>query len=162
MSEKKKWDYPRWVDNFTQWLGDTRNHEVRNLVSFFDRSSEWWQTAGELTNDEFRQLSVYLKRDLLMFYHHYQQDMKDSEFVQLIKESMWKELAEMTDKSQIEWRELTQDFEHRGTYNAGEWIGMGTLVCQSCHYKMEFVHPVELMPCPGCGGQLFLREALAP
>lgn len=162
MSDKNKWDYPEWVDAFGQWLSGAKTHEVKSLVSFFDRSSQWWQTAKELTGDEFQRNSVYLKRDLIMFYHHYQQDMQDSEFVQRIKESVWKELAEMTDKSQIEWRELEQDFDHQGTYKQGEWVGMGTLVCKQCHYKMEFMHPVELTACPECGGVYFLREALAP
>jgi hypothetical protein len=158
----KKWDYPKWVDTFQHWLGNAKSNEVKNLVDFFDRSSEWWATAKELTSDEFQQKSVYLKRDLAMFYRHYKQDMSQSEFVQTIKESAWKELAEMTDKSQIEWQELQQDFKHQGTYEAGEWVGMGIIVCKSCHYKMEFVHPEELMPCPECGGTSFLREALAP
>jgi hypothetical protein len=162
MSDKNKWDYPAWVDSFGKWLGDTSNHEVKSLVSFFDRSGEWWQTAKELSAEEFTRNSVYLKRDLQMFYRHYQQDMQDSEYVQRIKESVWKELAEMTDKSQLEWRELEQDFDHQGTYEQGEWIGMGTLVCKHCHYKMEFLHPIELPPCPQCNGAYFLREALAP
>jgi hypothetical protein len=162
MTDKKKWDYPQWVDTFGQWLAGSKNNEVKNLVSFFDRSGQWWNAAKELSADEFKQLNVYVKRDLMMFYRHYQQDMKNSEFVQSIKETMWKELAEMTDKSQIEWRELEQDFDHKGTYLSGEWVGMGTLVCKRCHYKVEFVHPVQLTECSQCNGEQFLREALAP
>jgi hypothetical protein len=158
----KKWDYPKWVDTFQHWLGDAGKSEVKNLVHFFDRSKEWWATAGELTADEFQQKSIYLKRDLMMFYRHYQQDMQQSEFIQTIKESAWKELADMTDKSQIEWQELKQDFRHQGIYEEGEWVGMGIIVCKSCQYKMEFVHPEELPCCPQCGGSTFLREALAP
>jgi hypothetical protein len=158
----KKWDYPKWVDTFQNWLGNSTNNEMKNLVHFFDRSGEWWATAKELTSDEFAQKSTYLKRDLLMFYRHYQQDMAESNFVQAIKESAWKELADMTDKAQIEWQELEQDFRHQGIYKKGEWVGMGTIVCKSCHYKMEFVHPEELPACPDCGESTFLREALAP
>ncbi len=162
MPDKKKWGYPQWVESFGQWLADSRPEEVKSLINFFEHSNEWWQATKELSSDELHQLNIYLKRDLQMFYRHYQQDMNDSEFVQSIKESVWKELAEMTDKSQIEWRELEQDFDHQGTYVKGEWVGMGTLVCKECHYKMAFVHPIELPACPECGGSHFLREALAP
>jgi hypothetical protein len=161
-STVNKWDYPQWVASFQHWLTDSSTHEVRNLVDFFDRSSQWWAAATELTSDEFQQKSTYLKRDLLMFYKHYQIDMQQSDFIQAVKESAWKELAEMTDKSQIEWQELKQDFRHQGNYEAGEWIGMGIIVCKSCQYKVEFVHPEELPVCPQCGGSTFLREALAP
>ncbi len=161
-TEDKKWDYPRWVDTFQNWLGNSKNNEMKNLVDFFDRSGEWWATAKELTTDEFAQKSVYLKRDLMMFYRHYQQDLAESDYFQAVKESAWKELADMTDKAQIEWQELEQDFRHQGVYEKGEWVGMGTIVCKSCHYKMEFVHPEELPACPDCGESTFLREALAP
>jgi hypothetical protein len=98
----------------------------------------------------------------MMFYHHYQADMAESEFVQAIKESAWHELADMTDKAQIEWQELKQDFNHQGTYEQGEWVGMGIIECRDCHYKMTFVHPQRLPACPQCGHGSFLREALAP
>ncbi|MCJ8271687.1 MAG: hypothetical protein MJK04_20095 [Psychrosphaera sp.] len=160
--DEKKWDYPKWVDTFQNWLGNSTNNEMKNLVDFFDRSGEWWATAKELTTEEFAQKSVYLKRDLMMFYRHYQQDMAESDFFRAVKESAWKELADMTDKAQIEWQELEQDFRHQGIYKKGEWVGMGTIVCKSCHYKMEFVHPEELPACPECGESTFLREALAP
>lgn len=155
-------DYPTWMNTFQGWLGKTGEHEVKNLVDFFDRSKQWWAAAKELTADEFMTASTYLKRDLMMFYRHYQKDMAQSEFVQSVKETVWHELAELTDKSQIEWQELKKDFDHDGVYQAGEWVGMGNLVCKSCHYHMEFSHPEELSACPQCGGTTFLREALAP
>lgn len=158
----KSLDYPNWLSTFQSWLGRGSQDEVKNLSEFFDRSKQWWAAAGELTSEEFSQASTYLKRDLMMFYRHYQQDLDESEFVQSVKESLWRELAEMTDKSQLEWQELKKDFDHDGVYHAGEWIGMGTIVCCACHYKMEFNHPEELTSCPQCGGEAFLREALAP
>lgn len=158
----KPMDYPQWLSTFQHWLGGTGVNERKNLTEFFDRSKQWWNTAAELSKDEFAQASTYFKRDLMMFYRHYQQDLEQSDYVQSVKESMWRELAELTDKSQIEWQELKKDFDHEGVYRAGEWIGMGIIVCKSCHYRMEFVHPETLSTCPQCNGSTFLREALAP
>lgn len=155
-------DYPSWVSNFQSWLGTDKKGEKHNLSAFFDRSNSWWQAAKELTTDEFTHMSQLLKRDLAMFYHHYKADMEESDFVQAIKESAWQELAELTDKAQIEWQELEQDFRHDGIYHQGEWVGMGVIVCKSCQYKVTYVHPEQLAPCPQCGGNSFLREALAP
>ena len=158
-----QWDYPHWVETFSHWLKQSgERREIRNLMDFFDRSGEWFATATELSAEEFAQKSTFLKRDLSMFFHHYGQDMAESDYVQTIKESVWKELADLTDKAQIEWQELAQDFRHEGTYEAGEWIGMGVIVCKNCHYKMAIVHPEEVPACPQCYGKTFLREALAP
>lgn len=155
-------DYPAWVNTFQQWLGEGNAQDVRNIMDFFDRSHARFAAVKELTSDEFAQKSQYLKRDLAMFFHHYQADMAESEFIQAIKESAWQELAEMTDKSQLEWHELEQDFRHQGVYEQGEWVGMGVIVCKNCHYKMTFVHPEQLTACPECKHGRFLREALAP
>ncbi len=155
-------DYSGWFNHFRKWLSKTGDNEVANLADFFDRSKKWWGAATELTADELAQASTYLKRDLAMFYRQYEKEFDNSEYIQSIKESVWQELAELTDKSQIEWQELKKDFDHDGIYHAGEWIGMGNIVCQSCHYKLEFNHPETLAPCPQCGNTTFIREALAP
>ena len=155
-------DYPAWVDTFQRWLGEGNAQDVRNIMDFFDRSHARFEAVKELTTDEFAQKSQYLKRDLMMFFNHYQADMAESEFVQAVKESAWHELAEMTDRAQIEWQELEQDFRHEGVYHQGEWVGMGVIVCRNCHYKLTFVHPEQLTACPECNHDSFLREALAP
>ena len=45
--------------------------------------------------------------------------------MRVIKESLWRELADITDKTQLEWREVFQDLNHHGVYHSGEVVGLG-------------------------------------
>ncbi len=38
----------------------------------------------------------------------YEESREDSVFLRVIKESLWQELADITDKTQLEWREVFQ------------------------------------------------------
>lgn len=45
--------------------------------------------------------------------------------MRVIKESLWQELADITDKTQLEWREVFRDLNHHGVYHSGEVVGLG-------------------------------------
>lgn len=80
-----------------------------------------------------------VKRDLEEFARSYEEsheDESDSVFMRVIKESLWQELADITDKTQLEWREVFQDLNHHGVYHSGEVVGLGNLVCEKCHYHL--------------------------
>ncbi|MFC0047724.1 zinc ribbon-containing protein [Rheinheimera tilapiae] len=75
-------------------------------------------------------------------------------------ETLWQLLAQVTDKTQVEWQELEQDLSHQGLYLQGEPVGMGLYLCRNCGETMHYNHPATLIPCPGCGGGHFLRRGL--
>ena len=75
---------------------------------------------------------------------------------------MWANLAQLTDKSQVEWAELVDDFEHDGIYKVGDVIGFGELVCQQCNEKVHIMHASEVVACAKCGGESFTRMPLDP
>ncbi len=75
-------------------------------------------------------------------------------------ETLWKMLAQVTDKAQVEWLELEQDLSHQGLYLQGETVGMGLYVCRVCGESLQYNHPAELIPCPVWGGGLYLRRGL--
>lgn len=155
-------DYQGWLNNLHDWLKTTQENEVKKMGDFFERGSLWLAAAKDLSQDEWELMTRYFKRDLSAFYDGYQQEFASSNYVQLLKEGVWSELAELTDKSQIEWQELLEDFKHNGDYKAGEWVGMGELICQNCKHTLEVVHPIEVPVCSECGHNLYFREALAP
>lgn len=75
-------------------------------------------------------------------------------------ETLWQMLAQVTDKTQVEWQELEQDLSHQGLYLQGEMVGMGLYVCRVCGEALHYNHPAELLPCSACGGGHFLRRGL--
>ena len=86
----------------------------------------------------------------------------DSVFMRVIKESLWQELADITDKTQLEWREVFQDLNHHGVYHSGEVVGLGNLVCEKCHFHLPIYTPEVLTLCPKCGHDQFQRRPFEP
>ena len=99
-----------------------------------------------------------VRRDLEEFarsYEESQDEIADSVFMRVIKESLWQELADITDKTQLEWREVFQDLNHHGVYHSGEVVGLGNLVCEKCHHHIAVYTPEVLSLCPKCGHDQF-------
>ncbi|RXY52489.1 hypothetical protein DD582_32630, partial [Klebsiella pneumoniae] len=67
------------------------------------------------------------------------------------KESLWQELADITDKTQLEWREVFQDLNHPGVYHSGEVVGLGNLVFAKCPFHLPVNSPDVQQRCPKCG-----------
>ncbi len=121
--------------------------------------------AGELTRTEVEETTRAVRRDLEEFARSYgesHEEASDSVFLRVIKESLWQELADITDKTQLEWREVFQDLNHHGVYHSGEVVGLGNLVCENCHYHQAFYTPEVLPQCPKCGHTQFHRRPFEP
>jgi DNA-directed RNA polymerase subunit RPC12/RpoP len=75
-------------------------------------------------------------------------------------EELWEQLSQITDKTQVEWAELLEDFRHQGVYYQGEYVGMGRYRCSQCQQSIDYTHPAELLCCSHCGGVQFFRDGL--
>jgi predicted nucleic acid-binding Zn-ribbon protein len=119
----------------------------------------------DLSRDEAEQITKAVRRDLVEFARSYQEskdDFTDSVFMRVIKGSLWQELADITDKTQLEWRELFKDVSHHGVYHSGEVVGLGHLVCEKCHHSVTFYTPDILQKCSNCGNNQFQRRPFEP
>lgn len=130
------------------------------------------QNEGKLSEIQIEQLTSAVRRDLHEFARSYSEsqqavaeaddDGTDSVFMLVIKESLWKELADMTDKTQLEWKEVFKDVSHHGIYHSGEVVGLGNLVCENCHFNLAVYTPEILSKCPKCGHTEFTRLPFEP
>lgn len=154
--------YQRFFDDAVHWLDDFKNHEVTSMVKFMDTAKAYFNAAEDLTQEEISLFTQGVKRDLNEFYLRYQDESKQSVWLGSINESFWHSLTQLTDKSQVEWSELTADFEHNGIYNCGELVGIGVLKCTKCEQTLEILHPGKLSTCLGCGHHQFTRYSLDP
>ncbi len=87
-----------------------RNGE-RDIDALVEQARERVIKTGELTRTEVDELTRAVRRDLEEFAMSYEESLKeesDSVFMRVIKESLWQELADITDKTQLEWREVFQ------------------------------------------------------
>ena len=126
-----------------------RNGE-RDIDALVEQARERVIKTGELTRTEVDELTRAVRRDLEEFAMSYEESLKeesDSVFMRVIKESLWQELADITDKTQLEWREV---------------FGLGNLVCEKCHFHLPIYTPEVLTLCPKCGHDQFQRRPFEP
>ncbi|WP_336218948.1 zinc ribbon-containing protein [Citrobacter amalonaticus] len=141
-----------------------RNGE-RDIDALVEQARQRVLQAGELTRTEVDQVTRAVRRDLEEFAMSYEESLEeesDSVFMRVIKESIWQELADITDKTQLEWREVFQDLSHHGVYHSGEVVGLGNLVCEKCHFHLAVYTPEVLPRCPKCGHDQFQRRPFEP
>lgn len=153
--------YRQWVAALTERL---KNGE-RDIDALINSAEKQLNKAEDLTRDEVEQIKRAVRRDLEEFARSCEEskdELSDSVFMRVIKESLWQELADITDKTQLEWREVFKDVSHHGVYHSGEVVGLGHLVCEKCHYTLDFYTPEVLPLCPKCGHDQFHRKPFQP
>ncbi|XXD10688.1 zinc ribbon-containing protein [Klebsiella sp. R445] len=157
------------VAQFYRELVSTLSERLRNgerdIDALVEQARAKISESGELTHRETETLTKAVRRDLEEFarsYEESQDELTDSVFMRVIKESLWQELADITDKTQLEWREVFQDLNHHGVYHSGEVVGLGNLVCEHCHYHLAVYTPDVLPRCPKCGHDQFQRRPFEP
>ncbi len=123
------------------------------------------QADENLSFSEVDEVIRAVRRDLYEFARSYpepESTSDDSLFLRVIRESLWKELADITDKSQLEWREVFKDLHHHGVYQSGEVVGLGNLVCEQCGFSRAIYTPEVLTRCPECNHDQFQRQPFEP
>nr|WP_113864670.1 zinc ribbon-containing protein [Brenneria salicis]NMN92240.1 zinc ribbon family protein [Brenneria salicis ATCC 15712 = DSM 30166]RBP67576.1 zinc ribbon family protein [Brenneria salicis ATCC 15712 = DSM 30166]RLM32437.1 hypothetical protein BHG07_01025 [Brenneria salicis ATCC 15712 = DSM 30166] len=141
------------------------NNGERDIDELVQSARETLQESADLTQKEIEQVIQAIRRDLGEFARSYsesQEEMSDSVFMRVIKESLWQELADITDKTQLEWHQIFNDVNNHGIYHSGEVVGLGDLVCEKCFHHMAFYTPEILPRCPKCSHDQFHRQPFQP
>ncbi|MBA6389350.1 hypothetical protein H4J38_01005 [Colwellia sp. BRX10-3] len=144
------------------WLEDTKDNEVRSIASLLEQAKAIVIAAEQIPEQKVKQFIANLKYDLSDFYQQYQADIKHSVYLDILNESLWENLAKITDKSQVEWSELMDDFQHQDGYHVGDYVGFGQLQCQACQHCVIYSHANVVTDCIACGGKDFNRLSLTP
>lgn len=154
--------FSQFYQNIEQWLKDVKDHEITDLVTFVEQGKKLLLAAEQLPEEKVNQFVDNFRLDLQEFYGQYQEQAKHSIYLGLLQESWWQYLADMTDRSQVEWLEISEDFKHDGVYKKGDMIGFGLLSCRQCHQRLTITHLTEVSECIHCGHQEFSRLSLTP
>lgn len=158
---KRNQDYKQVLDQVIENLKSA----PEDLSKSLEASGKKLDEAKDMTKDEFDRISGYVKSDLKEFSENYKESkesLHDDPFYQVVSETIWQGLLDITDKTQIEWFEAFKDIEHKGLYEVGDVIGLGALVCEKCGHRQEYTHPSEIEPCIECGNEAFTRVPLKP
>ncbi|WP_428772106.1 zinc ribbon-containing protein [Vibrio sp.] len=155
---------PKRKEGYEELLEDvveTLKHSPDEINRVLETSEKVVEAANDMTKDEMALISAYVKSDLKEFAENYEQS-KSGPFYVMIADSIWQGLLDITDRTKVEWMELFSDLEHQGLYQAGEVIGLGTLVCDECGHQTQYTHPTVIIPCIKCGHTGFSRKPLKP
>lgn len=148
--------------NLSNWLDEAKELQKPKAIELLKQAKRYAKAAEALSEEKVNQFTENLKYDLHDFYQQNQSQAKHSTYLGLLEETLWSTLAQLTDKSQVEWAELVEDFDHDGIYNTGDIIGFGELVCLQCDEKIHITHTSEVAECAKCGGTSFTRLPLDP
>ncbi|MBY5921499.1 zinc ribbon-containing protein [Ferrimonas balearica] len=135
------------------------------LDAVLKESRTYLAMESTLSAEQMDLVEQFLRRDLAEYARQLESGEApepDSVFTLGLENSIWSWLVEITDRSQMEWHELNEELRHHGTFQAGEVVGLGELVCDNCGHTMSFFHPDTLPKCPNCDGEQFSRRPLEP
>ena len=158
MSEQKE-HYKLFIERVRTALKGSPD-ELRRWIKLSD---QYVKAASDMTKDELALIEAFFKRDVQTFSEQYNKDESQSDdaelFRSLLVNTLWAELLEITDKTQLEWHDVLRDIRHHGVYQAGEVVGLGMLVCEDCSHQTSHCRVGLLTPCIECGCKRFIRKA---
>ncbi len=149
-------------NRLSEWITDVKQHEITEIVELVEHAKVILKAAETIPEEKVKQFIDNFKYDLFEFYQQYQEQAKHSVYLGLMNESFWAVMANITDKSQVEWAELSEDFQHNGDYQTGDVIGFGIIECKKCHKTLQINHLTEITACLHCGHDHFIRQSLTP
>ena len=144
------------------WLSEIKEEQKPHINEFIKQAKLYANAAETMSEEKLHQFTENLKYDLHDFYQLNREQAKHSVYLGLLNEALWDQLAKLTDKSQVEWAELVDDFNHDGLYQTGDFIGFGELQCEECDETLTIIHFSEVGECAHCGSSSFVRLPLKP
>ncbi|WNO62065.1 zinc ribbon-containing protein [Rheinheimera sp. MMS21-TC3] len=152
-----KQKYQQWLTDFTNTLQQAEQRQLDNMINLVEQLKAYIKAGQDLSVYETDLFIETLKRQ---WQEHADAEDAPDTVPSFWPEALWQALSAITDKSQVEWQELAQDFKHKGIYHQGEVVGMARYRCTNCLQHIDYTHPSELVACTQCGGIQFHREGL--
>ena len=144
------------------WLNEVKHEQNPRITELLSQAKQYAIAAENMSEEKIQQFVDNMKYDLHDFYILNKTQAEDSLYLGLLNEALWDNLAKLTDKSQVEWAEIIEDFTHDGIYQSGDLIGFGELACEECDSLFTVSHYIEIIPCINCGHTTFTRTPLQP
>lgn len=141
--------YQQWLNELAETIYQAKQQQITQLFNLSETLKAYWKAGNDLTAYETS-----------LFIETFRRQSTEQNMPSLWPETLWCELAQVTDKTQLEWQELQSDLLHQGVYRAGEEVGMGIYSCALCGESLTFYHPAELGECVSCGATEFRRQGL--
>jgi anaerobic ribonucleoside-triphosphate reductase len=77
--------------------------------------------------------------------------------IEVIERKVVEMFLSVADRTRIELEQFKNQAQPASLYYSGEIAGPGTLICNECGYRMQFVTTAQIETCPECGNNTFQR-----
>ncbi len=143
-----------------------KTSQTLDLDQEIERLLEAEEALENLTKEEARLLSTWLKRDLKGL-RAYLADTQAgvgawlSQQTALLSEQFLHWLRQVADPALVDARTLQEDLDSREDptlYHAGELAMAGVFVCTECEKPVEVAYTQRLHPCHRCENRVFIRQ----
>jgi len=155
--------YEALIQQIKKQYANDNSLTVKSLYQEVQNSKAFVAIKQQAGAEELALVEQFLKRDIANFLQEKNaHDLSHSTTVIGVENTLWRWLSEITDRSQVQWHEVAQDFKHQGYYQSGEIVGQGTMICTACGHASPISFPTMISDCTECDNDEFTREALAP
>ena len=156
---KHKSRYQSLLENLSDWVLQSAKQDMLTMVDLVHQAKAYLRAAEDLSLEEINTLENYLLRDFKNFSQRLSEDADNSLWWHNTKYEIWQTIANMSDRSKLEFFEMQEDVTHHGTYKAGELVAIGELICNKCGHSHQANGVQRIQSCIKCGDNTFSRKA---
>ena len=156
---KHKSRYQSLLENLSDWVLQSAKQDMLTMVDLVHQAKAYLRAAEDLSLEEIHTLENYLLRDFKNFSQRLSEDADNSLWWHNTKYEIWQTIANMSDRSKLEFFEMQEDVTHHGTYKAGELVAIGELICNKCGHSHQVNGVQRIQSCIKCGDNTFSRKA---
>ena len=156
---KHKSRYQSLLENLSDWILQSAKQDMLTMVDLVHQAKAYLRAAEDLSLEEINTLENYLLRDFKNFSQRLSEDADNSLWWHNTKYEIWQTIANMSDRSKLEFFEMQEDVTHHGTYKAGELVAIGELICNKCGHSHQVNGVQRIQSCIKCGDNTFSRKA---
>lgn len=154
--------YNRMVDELSAAVEKAEETLSPTIDEMLKNSEELTKKAFALTQDEAKNISAYLKREITDAREYMHTDGREYRQwlnfdIQQVEDQFIDFLSKAADKTWIDFKALEILSEKNSLYHTGEICSAGTLSCQNCGQQMKFTKNTRIPPCPKCHKTTFKR-----
>ncbi|WP_133405915.1 zinc ribbon-containing protein [Parashewanella tropica] len=155
--------YQQLIQQVKQEYENDTSLTVNDLMQSVEQGATFLSMKDDIDETELDLVKAFLHREISEFVkHQHEQDISTSPTFLMLENSLFHWLGEITDRSQVEWHELSKELKQAGTYKAGEIVSQGRMICEDCGHGMDIEFPSIISSCPECDSTEFIRQPLNP
>lgn len=145
--------YERFAEKTKSFFAESREKTAQTLDEALDRARDYFEKAGELTQEESRQFKEYLQRDLEQTsqnVNRWSAWVREHSSPSRFSAGFLELTAQVAEGGQGLMEKISSWANNTAVYHTGEMAAPGIFQCRNCEKELHFNDAGQLPPCPKC------------